>query len=103
MLGKLGRTLAISGLGLAILAGAGGASAQSQSEEYREWQAAQRRAQEEYRDYQRTRSSRDYRDWQQAQRQAQMRLVAERADQDAGQPWLALEQQKAAGRERCRQ
>ena len=55
-----------------LLVGAAGlASAQNYNEEYREWQAAQRRAQEEYRDYQRTRSRSDYRDWQQAQRQAQ--------------------------------
>lgn len=54
-----------------FLAGAGAASAQNYNEEYREWQEAQRRAQEEYRDYLRTRSRGDYRDWQQAQRQAQ--------------------------------
>lgn len=71
MLGKFGRTLVTGGFGLAMLVGAQSVTAQSQSEEYREWQAAQRRAQEEYRDYQRTRSPRDYRDWQQAQRQAQ--------------------------------
>lgn len=46
-------------------------NAQNRNEEYREWQAAQRRAQEEYRDYQRSRSRSDYRDWQQAQRRAQ--------------------------------
>ncbi|HKP68788.1 MAG TPA: hypothetical protein VJV05_05870 [Pyrinomonadaceae bacterium] len=46
-------------------------SAQNYNDEYREWQEAQRRAQEEYRDYQRTRSRSDYRDWQQAQRRAQ--------------------------------
>lgn len=70
-LGKFGKSLTISGFGLALLVGAQSASAQNQNEEYREWQAAQRRAQEEYRDYQRTGSRRDYRDWQQAQRQAQ--------------------------------
>lgn len=47
------------------------ASAQNYNEEYREWQEAQRRAQEEYRDYQRSRSRSDYRDWQEAQRRAQ--------------------------------
>jgi hypothetical protein len=47
------------------------ASAQNYNEEYREWQEAQRRAQEEYRDYLRTRSRSDYRDWQEAQRRAQ--------------------------------
>ena len=55
-----------------VLIGAVGvANAQNYNEEYREWQQAQRRAQEEYRDYLRTRSRGDYRDWQQAQRQAQ--------------------------------
>jgi len=54
-----------------LLGAAGSASAQNYNEEYREWQEAQRRAQEEYRDYLRTRSRSDYRDWQQAQRQAQ--------------------------------
>jgi hypothetical protein len=47
------------------------ASAQNYNKEYREWQAAQRRAQQEYQNYLRTRSSRDYRDWQRAQRKAQ--------------------------------
>ena len=70
-LGKFGRTLAIGGFVLAMLAGVQTASAQNRNEEYREWQNAQRRAQEEYRDYLRTRSRRDYRDWQQAQRVAQ--------------------------------
>ena len=54
-----------------ILGAAGLANAQNYNDEYREWQAAQRRAQEEYRDYLRTRSRSDYRDWQEAQRQAQ--------------------------------
>src|SRR5688500_4319416 len=54
-----------------LLGAVGLASAQNYNEEYREWQEAQRRAQEEYRDYQRSRSRSDYRDWQQAQRQAQ--------------------------------
>ncbi len=70
-LGKFGRTLAVGGFAVAMLAGVQTITAQNQNEEYREWQQAQRRAQEEYRDYQRTRSSRDYRDWQQAQRRAQ--------------------------------
>ena len=70
-LGKFGKTLATGGFGLALLIGAQSASAQNRNEEYREWQRAQREAQEEYRDYTRTRSRRDYRDWQQAQRQAQ--------------------------------
>lgn len=56
-----------------LLFGAVGlASAQNYNDEYREWQQAQQRAQEEYRDYLRTRSRADYRDWQEAQRRAQM-------------------------------
>ena len=70
-LGKLGKAVAVGGFGLALLVGVESVSAQNASEEYREWQQAQRRAQEEQRDYQRTRSRRDYRDWQQAQRVAQ--------------------------------
>jgi hypothetical protein len=70
-LGRLGKTLATGGFGLALLMGVQSASAQNRTEEYREWQRAQQRAQEEYRDYQRSRSRSDYRDWQQAQRQAQ--------------------------------
>ena len=90
-LGKFGKSLAIGGFSLAILMGAQSASAQTWNEEYREWQEAQRRAQEEYRDYQRTRSRGDYRDWQQAQRQAQ--AAAERQDrrdhrpEDSRQKW----------------
>jgi len=69
---KLKKTLIGSILGSFLVLGAAGvASAQDFNEEYREWQMAQRRAQEEYRDYLRTRSRRDYRDWQQAQRIAQ--------------------------------
>src|SRR5688572_16167875 len=70
-LGKFGKAIATGGFGLALLMGAQSASAQNTSEEYREWQRAQRAAQEEYQDYLRTRSQRDYRDWQQAQRVAQ--------------------------------
>lgn len=70
-LGRFGKTLATGGFGLALLVGVQSVSAQNTTEEYREWQRAQQRAQEEYRDYLRTRSRRDYRDWQQAQRQAQ--------------------------------
>jgi len=68
---KFGRTLVVGGFSFAMLVGVQAASAQNRNEEYREWQAAQRRAQEEQRDYQRTRSPRDYRDWQEAQRRAQ--------------------------------
>src|SRR5687767_9421759 len=69
---SLKNTLVGSIFGLLVILGSAGlANAQNYNEEYREWQAAQRRAQEEYRDYQRTRSRGDYRDWQQAQRMAQ--------------------------------
>ena len=71
-LNMIRKTMIASALGVITLIGVGTASAQNPNEEYREWQAAQRRAQEEYEDYLRTRSQRDYRDWQQAQRQAQM-------------------------------
>ena len=47
------------------------AMGQSTSEEYREWQRAQQRAQREYQQYLKTRRSGDYRDWQDAQRRAQ--------------------------------
>ena len=70
-LGKFGKSLAVGVFAVALLAGAQTASAQNRNEEYREWQQAQRQAQEEYQDYLRTRSRRDYRDWQQAQRRAQ--------------------------------
>jgi len=70
-LGKFGKSLAMCGFAVALLAGAESASAQNQSREYRDWQQAQRRAVQEQREYQRTRSARDYREWQQAQRQAQ--------------------------------
>lgn len=69
------RMLVGSAIGLVMLLGVATANAQNPTEEYREWQNAQRRAQEEYRDYQRTRRVRDYRDWQQAQRQAQREYI----------------------------
>src|SRR5688572_26403704 len=53
------------------LIGVGTAAAQNPNEEYREWQNAQRRAQEEYRDYQRRPTRANYRDWQEAVRHAQ--------------------------------
>jgi hypothetical protein len=59
-------------LGSFLLLGAVGiANAQDYNEQYREWQQAQRRAQEEYQDYLRSRSRSDYWQWQQAQRRAQ--------------------------------
>lgn len=69
---SLKNTIVGSVLGAFLVLGAVSvASAQNYNNEYREWQAAQRRAQQEYRDYLRTRSSRDYRNWQRAQRKAQ--------------------------------
>ena len=69
---SLKNTVIGSILGSFLLLGAvGSANAQNYNNEYREWQEAQRRAQEEYRDYLRTRSRSDYRDWQEAQRRAQ--------------------------------
>jgi hypothetical protein len=53
------------------LIGVGAVSAQNANEEYREWQSAQRRAEEEHRDYQRRPTRANYRDWQQALRVAQ--------------------------------
>ena len=63
--------LVIFGVSLFALIGVMSVSAQNVNEEYREWQNAQRDAQEEYQDYLRTRRASDYRDWQQAQRRAQ--------------------------------
>jgi hypothetical protein len=68
---KFRKLLIALAIGFVTMIGAESAAAQNSTEEYREWQAAQRRAQEEYQDYLRTRSTRDYRDWQQAQRVAQ--------------------------------
>jgi hypothetical protein len=48
-----------------------GVSAQNVNREYRDWQNAQIRAQQEQRQYMRTRSRRDYNQWQAAQRRAQ--------------------------------
>ena len=54
-----------------FLGAAGVANAQSYNDQYRQWQEAQRRAQEEYQDYLRSGSRSDYRQWQEAQRRAQ--------------------------------
>jgi hypothetical protein len=68
----LKKTVLGSVLGFFVLLGAAANSnAQNYNDEYREWQRAQREAQQEYRDYQRSRSRGDYRDWQRAQRRAQ--------------------------------
>lgn len=68
---SLKNTLKVAAAGLFAFVLAGPVVAQNVSEEYREWQQAQRRAQEELRDYQRTGRRADYRDYQQAQRIAQ--------------------------------
>ena len=68
---SLKNTLTALFVGLFAFVLAGPVVAQNVNEEYREWQRAQQQAQEELRDYQRTRSRRDYRDYQQAQRVAQ--------------------------------
>lgn len=82
---KFVRTFSIAGLALLLLAGVQTASAQNPTREYRDWQEAQRRAQQEYRDYQRTRSARDYRNWQAAQRRAQQEYAEyQRASRSAG-------------------
>jgi len=53
----------------------GSATAQNASREYRDWQIAQRRAQQEYQDYLRSRSRDDYRSWQRAQQEAQRQYM----------------------------
>jgi hypothetical protein len=58
-----------------LIAGAGLTSAQSTREEYREWQRAQRQAQRECIDYQRTGSRREYMECQRAQQRAQRELM----------------------------
>ena len=60
---------------LILIGGAVSASAQNVSKEYRDWQQAQQRAQREYQQYLRTRSSKDYRDWQRAQQRAQQQYA----------------------------
>lgn len=58
--------------GVAVIVGTAlTASAQNPTREYRDWQKAQREAQRERRDYQRTRNARDYREWQNAERRVQ--------------------------------
>ena len=64
--------LATAAVGLFSFAGAENANAQNR--EYRDWQRAQREAEQERREYMRTRSRSDYRDWQRAQREAQREL-----------------------------
>ena len=72
-------------LGSFLLFGAiGSASAQNYNDEYRQWQEAQRRAQEEYRDYQRSRSREDYREWQRAQQRAQQEYMEYQRAQRSG-------------------
>jgi hypothetical protein len=72
---SLKNTVIGSIMGLLLLAGATGLSAQVYNREYREWQQAQQRAQREYQQYLRTRKQSDYRDWQRAQQRAQRQYV----------------------------
>jgi flagellar biosynthesis/type III secretory pathway protein FliH len=65
--------LATAAVGLFSFAGIESVNAQNQRE-YRDWQRAQREAEQERREYMRTRSPRDYREWQRAQREAQREL-----------------------------
>jgi len=77
---SLKNTVIGSILGSFLFLGAvGAANAQNYNEEYREWQAAQRRAQEEYQDYLRSRSRSDYRQWRDAQRRAQQEYAEYRS------------------------
>ena len=72
-------------LGSFLLFGAiGSATAQNYNDEYREWQEAQRRAQQEYRNYQRSRSRDDYNDWQRAQQRAQQEYMEYQRAQRSG-------------------
>ncbi len=64
--------LATAAVGLFSFAGA--ESANAQNREYRDWQRAQREAEQERREYMRTRSPRDYREWQRAQAEAQREM-----------------------------
>ena len=57
--------------GFVLVGGAGLASGQNVSNEYRDWQRAQVEAQRQHQDYLRSRSRRDYREWQNAQRRAE--------------------------------
>ena len=82
---NLRNTVVGSILGSFLLFGAlGSANAQNYNDQYRQWQEAQRRAQEEYRDYQRTRSRSDYNDWQRAQLRAQQEYAEYQRSQRSG-------------------
>ena len=80
------KALINSALGTFILiGGAGLASAQNVSSEYRDWQRAQYEAQRQQQDYLRSRSRRDYREWQNALRRAErQRIQYERAAARSG-------------------
>ena len=72
-------------LGSFLMFGAiGSANAQNYNDQYRQWQEAQRRAQQEYRNYQRTRSRDDYNDWQRAQQRAQREYMDYQRAQRSG-------------------
>ncbi|MFN2413352.1 MAG: hypothetical protein ABR535_09930 [Pyrinomonadaceae bacterium] len=71
---NLKNTLAAAALGFVTLVSVGSVSGQNRREEYREWQRAQRQAQEEYYDCMRTGRRSDCRDYRQAQRRANQEL-----------------------------
>jgi len=82
---NLKNTVIGSILGSFLLFGAiGSANAQNYNDQYRQWQEAQRRAQQEYRNYQRSRSRRDYNDWQRAQQRAQQEYMEYQRSQRSG-------------------
>lgn len=73
---NLKKALLNSALGtFVLLGGVALASAQSVSNEYRDWQRAELEAQRQQQDYLRTRSQRDYREWQNALRRAQRQQI----------------------------
>ena len=82
---NLKNTVIGSILGSFLLFGAiGSANAQNYNDQYRQWQEAQRRAQQEYRNYQRSRSRSDYNDWQRAQQRAQQEYMEYQRSQRSG-------------------
>jgi len=82
---NLRNTVIGSIVGSFLLFGAiGSTNAQSYNDQYRQWQEAQRRAQQEYREYQRTRSRSDYSEWQRAQQRAQQEYAEYQRSQRSG-------------------
>ena len=67
---SLKKTVIGSVLGSFLLVGAVVHTSAQSNDQYRQWQEAQRRAQQQYQQYLRTRDRGDYRDWQRAQQRA---------------------------------